>query len=163
VLRTVLSEHTAKLLQVLEALRNQLENVLTQARECVSGTEIDPLPKASGLPLFDVTNLIERTEFGAPRLGRLLGVPWLRYYARGQVKEQLGFLLADFLDTHRLRLRPWLRQALTELRAAFHARAGLVRIQLEAESAMTTVPETDAARMEVDLRCLRNWAARPPP
>jgi len=28
---------------------------------------------------------------------------------------------------------------------------------------MTTVPETDAARMEVDLRCLRNWAARPPP
>jgi len=158
VLRTVLSGHTTKLLHVLEALREQLESALAQSCKCVSGIEIgsESLPKPSGLPLFDATSLIEGVKLQPPTLGRLLGAPWLRRYARTRLKEQLGFLLANFLDSHRLRLRPWLRQALTELRAAFHARAGMLRIRLEAGSATDTA-ETDAASVEADLRRLRDW------
>jgi len=145
-LHRVLSSHATRLMHLLDALREQLESALAQSCKAVSEIEkgSEPLPKPSGLPLFDATRLIEGVKLQPPTLGRLLGAPWLRSYAWTRLKEQLGFSLSDFLDGYRLQLRQWLRQALTELRGNFHARAGLLQIQLAARLA-TTAAETDAA------------------
>jgi len=157
--RAVPAAHAAKLLQVFEALRTHLEKALAQARQCVSGIETDPLPKPSGLPLFDTADLTERAKLAPPAWARLLGAPWLRRYARTRVKEQLGSRLSESLDSYRLRLRPWVREALTELRAAFQARAGLLRIQLEAAAA-TGAGESNVGGIEAELQRLRDWPIR---
>lgn len=60
--------------------------------------------------------------------------------------------------SYRLRLRQWHADALTELRAAFHARAGLLRPQLE-KQANATETEYDSARLAADLELLRGWTA----
>ncbi|MBI2926697.1 MAG: dynamin family protein [Verrucomicrobia bacterium] len=159
--RRALLGHTGDLVRLLDGLHEQLEHALARGREALPDREdhSEPLPKPPGLPIFDATSLMAPLRLQRPPFARLLGGPWLRRYARRRLAEQLRAPVSELLDSQRLRLRQWLRQTFTELRAAFHARAGLLRGQLEARAATATA-ETDAASVTADLNSLREQCAR---
>ncbi len=148
--------HTAKLVERVESLRRELEQALTEARRVVvavvTGTE--PLPRPSGVPMFDPTELTPKLELRPSRLLRRLGMDLLRRWARSQLQRQTGDALGQLLSGYRRRLSLWLSQTLAELRAAFHAQAGPLRAQLEAR-ASASVGESSAASLEADLRRLQ--------
>jgi GTP-binding protein EngB required for normal cell division len=159
-LRKVLADHTAKLMRRLEDLRQQLETALAKAHRAVQPNDdaAEPLPKPFALPLFDPTSLLERASVQPPFWGRALGAHLLRRHAQTRLRAHLDSALADSLDNHRRRLRQWLARTLAELRTTFHARAGLLRPQLET-GAHAPAAETDAARLAADLERLRAWPA----
>jgi GTP-binding protein EngB required for normal cell division len=160
-IRAVMPSFTTKLLRVLDELREQLENVLAHSRNIAAAEDDgEALPKPAGLPVFDPASIATRLRVPARPVQRFFGVGWLRRYAQAQLQEQLGRALPEFLDDYRRRLRQWLRQAMTELRAAFHSRAGILRAQLEAKAA-TAGAEADLETVRADLRHLREWAVHP--
>jgi len=156
-LQTVLTDHTAKLMRLVEELRRKLEGALAAAHDAAASTNAaEPLPRASGLPLFDAATLIEQVRLNPPFAWRLLGARWLQRHIRARLKEQLTFKLAGLLDSYRLRVHKWLMQTLTELRAGFNDRAALLRPELETR-AIGAGEETNGARLAADLERLRAW------
>lgn len=158
VLREAVAGHTARQLQLLEELRRKLQTALAEAQRANGPAReaAEPLPRSTGLPLFDPAGLAEHVRVQPPLLARVLGVGWLRRHALIRLQAQLADPLARCLGDYRRRLRPWWTQALDELRAAFQARAGLVRPPGEAPE---NPPEaaTDPVRLAADLDRLRAW------
>jgi|GEM_PF-162251 len=154
--REVLADHSANLMRRLEDLRQQLETALAKAHRSVQPHDdaCEPLPKLSALPLFDPTRLLERVNVRPPLWRSVVGGNGLRRYARARLRAQLGSALADALEDHRRRLRPWLRQTLAEYRAAFDARAGLVRARLESGAGVSH-GEADLELLRADWERLR--------
>jgi hypothetical protein len=157
-LSRALGGHTAKVVDRLESLRQQLEQTLAVARQAsrAAASVAEPLPRPSGLPVFDPAAVTSKLALRSSRLLRLLGTLLLRRSARSQLQGQLGDPLTDALSDYRRRLRQWLRQTLTELRAAFHAHAGPLRAQLEPRETVAA-SETAPANLEADLRMLQKW------
>ncbi len=155
-LTRALAGHTVKVVDRLESLRRQLEQTLTVARQAswACGSVSEPLPRPSGLPVFDSAAVTSKLALRSPRLLRLLGTPLLRRPVRSRLHGQLGDSLAEALGDYRRRLRQWLRQTLVELRAAFHAHAGPLRAQLDPRESVAG-SETSPANLAEDLRVLR--------
>ncbi len=150
-----LGGHTAKVAGRLESLRQQLEQSLAVALDPDPIVSIgEPLPRPSGLPVFDPAVVTSKLALRSPHLLRLLSTRLLRRWARSQLQGQLDDSLTDALSDYRRRLRPWLRQTLTGLRAAFHAQAGPLRAQLEPRESVAT-SETAPANLDADLRMLQ--------
>jgi GTP-binding protein EngB required for normal cell division len=155
-LRRALSGHTGKVVERLESLRQQLEQALATARPAI-GSMVgvgEPLPRPSGLPVFDPTAALPELDLRRPGLLVLLGAPLLRRSARSQLQWQLGDSLSAALSDYRRRVRQWLQQMLGELRAAFHAHAGPLRAQLEPRESVAASGVTSAS-LEADLRILQ--------
>ena len=131
----------------VESLRQQLEQTLTEARRAVgtATSNVEPLPRPSGLPLFDPGEVTPKLELRPPRLLGRLGADLLRGRARSQLQRQAGDALRELLSGYRRRLGPWLSQTLAELSAAFHAQAGPLRAQLEARASASSVNRTPPA------------------
>jgi GTP-binding protein EngB required for normal cell division len=148
--------HTTGLVERVESLRRELEQTLTEARRAAGAiaTGTEPLPRPSGLPMFDPGELTPKLELRPPRLLRRLGTDLRRRWARSQLQRQAGDALRELLSGYRRRLSLWLSQTLAELRAAFHAQAGPLRAQLESR-ASASVGESGAASLEADLRRLQ--------
>lgn len=159
-LHSALGDHTNGLVNLMDNLRRKLEMALAQASRAVlsAQTAVEPLPKASSVPLFDAAALVEQVRLEPIFASRLLGMSWLQRRVHSRLKNQLESRISHLLDSYRLRLRQWHADALTELRAAFHARAGLLRPQLE-KQANATETEYDSARLAADLELLRGWTA----
>ena len=140
----------------MESLRRELEQTLTEARRAAgaAATGTEPLPRPSGLPMFDPGEVTPKLELRPPRLLRRLGTDLLRRWARSQLQRQAGDALRQLLSGYRRRLGAWLSQTLGELRTAFHAQAGPLRAQLES-SASASLGESNAAGLEADLRQLQ--------
>jgi len=155
-----LSAHTGRVVERLEAMRQELERTLAEARQAAGaaagGTE--PLPRPSGLPMFDGSAGMAKLELRPPRVVRVLGRGVLRGRARSRLQRQLGRPLAEMLTGYRGRLRQWLGETLREMRASFHAQAGPLRAQMEAGAAVGA-GEPSGARLEADLRLLETWPA----
>lgn len=155
-----LSAHTARVVERLESMRQELERTLAEAGQAAGavtgGTE--PLPRPSGLPMFDAGAGMAKLELRPPRALRLLGRRVLRGWARSRLHRQLDRSLADFLSGYRGRLRQWLSQTLTEMRAAFHEQAGPLRAQMESR-ASGAAGESSTAGLEAELRRLEEWPA----
>lgn len=153
-----LGEHSASVVARLASLRRQLETTLTDARQAL-GAAIsagEPLPRPAGLPVFDPAAVTAKLDVRPPRFLVRPGMSRLRHSAWAQLQRQLGGSLPDALAEYLRRLRPWLRQTLTELRFAFHAQAGPLRAQLEArETALGG--EAAAADLAADLQALQQW------
>ncbi len=157
-LTRALAGHTAKIVERLESLHRQLEQTLAVASQAswARGSVSEPLPRPSGLPMFDPAAVTSKLALRSPGLLRLLGTPLLRRSARSRLHGQLGSSLAEALGDYRRRLRQWLRQPLVKLRAAFHAPAGPLRAQLEPRASVA-VSATSPANLAEDLRVLREW------
>jgi GTP-binding protein EngB required for normal cell division len=155
-----LSAHTARTVERLESTRQQLEQILAEARQAAgavtAGTE--PLPRPSSLPMFDPSAAMLKLELRPPRPLRPLGTRVFRRWARSQLRRQLGDSLPELLSDYRRRLRQWLSQTLTELRAAFHAQAGPLQAQMESRASVA-MSESSTASLEADLRLLQEWPA----
>jgi hypothetical protein len=157
-LSRALGGHTAKAVDRLESLRQQLEQTLAVARQVSRATArvAEPLSRSSGLPAFDPAAVTPKLHLHSSRLLRLLGTLLLRHSARAQLQRQLGDWLPDMLSDYRRSLRQWLRRTLTELRAAFHAHAGPLRAQLEPRESVAA-SDTTPANLDADLRILQEW------
>jgi len=159
-LHSALADHATRLVNLLDNLRRKLETALAQASRAVlpAQTAVEPLPTASGLPLFDAAALVEQVRLHPTFTSRLLGRSLLERHVHSRIKNQLEFPISQFLDSYRLRLRQWHADALTELRAAFHARAGLLRPRFEMQ-ANATGTEDNVARLAADLEHLQKQTA----
>jgi hypothetical protein len=159
-LHSALADHTTRLVNLLDNLRRKLETALAQASRAVlpAQTAVEPLPTASGLPLFDAAALVEQVRLHPTFTSRLLGRSLLERHVHSRIKNQLEFPISQFLDSYRLRLRQWHADALTELRAAFHARAGLLRPRFEMQ-ANATGTDDNVARLAADLEHLQKQTA----
>jgi len=154
----VVSESSTALLRPLEELRVELAGVLRQASE-VFPLEREPrgdLPKPANLPPFDPAALTNGLCVRRPRVVPLLGQTLLQRSVRETLREALVQPLQDQLGQHRSRLRSWLHQYLTELQAAYGARAEIYRAQFERRVGDFSQGST-SADLEGDLRWLRDW------
>ena len=155
-----LSAQTVRVVERLESMRRELEQALAEARQAAGAVAgaTEPLPRISGLPMFDPGAAMPKLELRPPRAARLLGRGVLRGWARSGLHRQLDELLPGVLSGYRGRLRQWLSQTLTEMRAAFHAQAGPLGAQMESRPS-AAAGESSAASLEADLRLLEEWPA----
>ncbi len=163
-LERTISARTAKVLHLLEGLRQQLEEDLRQGQKALGAVDIDgeSLPQASGAPLRNAVTTVRQVNLHPPALHWILPAPLFLHFARAGLQAQWRGPLREFLGDYSRRLRQWLRRAFAELHSSFHAQVAPVMMQLEAR---TTAPAgRNTGEMEANLRRLRELdpAAYPP-
>ena len=159
-LNRFLAQVSAAFVQSVEEVRGRLTATLEQAH-AASGSRRGPpeeLPKAAGLPMTDSSPLAARLTLRKPPLLPLLGRRALRRYAESNISRQLEDSLAEFFDLAGKRLEQWHKDALSELRDAFDARAGVYRAVL-AQGQRATTENMSEADVTIDLFVLENWGA----
>lgn len=153
---SVLAARVAKLVERLASLRSQLGQALQLAEDVLplaKGTS-ERLPLPAGAPIADTAGVTRNLVLKRPVVLSSLGAAVLRRHTRSGLAQQLRETLPELLNPYRQQVRQWFRQSLAELRAAFAARAGFYRLQLEQREAMSA-PETSVASLETDLRLLQ--------
>jgi GTP-binding protein EngB required for normal cell division/cell division septum initiation protein DivIVA len=153
---SVLAARVAKLVERLAWLRSQLGQALQLAEDVLplaKGTS-ERLPLPAGAPIADTAGVRRNLVLKRPVVLSSLGAALLRRHTRSRLAQQLRETLPELLNPYRQQVRQWFRQSLAELRAAFAARAGFYRLQLEQREAVSA-PETSVASLETDLRLLQ--------
>lgn len=157
--RNMIADHTAKVLQQMEALRLQLEAILQQGRKILIAADIgdESLPQQSGAPLFDAATTLRQMNLHPPALRQILPAPLLVHFARSRLQTQWREPLEDFLNDYSRRLHSWQRLAFDELRNSFHAHVAPLVMQLEART--TATGGDNIHGIEADWACLREFGA----
>jgi GTP-binding protein EngB required for normal cell division len=153
---SVLAARVAKLVERLASLRSQLGQALQLAEDVLplaKGTS-ERLPLPAGAPIADTAGVRRNLVLKRPVVLSSLGAALLRRHTRSRLAQELRETLPELLNPYRQQVRQWFRQSLAELRAAFAARAGFYRLQLEQREAVSA-PETSVASLETDLRLLQ--------
>ena len=154
-LSAILAEPVAATLHFLEQTRQTLAYALQLAREKSRAETIsEDLPKLTGMPALDVSEISNQIKIEKPAVLSLLGRSALRAHVRRRLENEFDRLLFDFLNLHANRLRRWMEQSIHALRSAFAAaadvqRARFGRAPLDAAG--------DPAGIRSDLRLLRDW------
>lgn len=148
----MLAEPVADTLHFLEQTRQTLTYALQLARRKPEGVTLtEELPKLSGMPALDASEIANQIQIEKPALLSLLGTSALRAHVRRRLENEFDGLLFDFLNLYANRLRRWMEQSIKAMRSAFAASADMQRAQF-------SFPQPDDA-MDVtsDLRILRKW------
>ena len=155
-----LNAQTAKAVERVESMRQELADTLAAARKVAGAVAVgaEGLPRLAGLPVFDAAATMAKLELRMPQALRVFGPRALRQTARSRLNQELEGPLAELLTGYRRQLRQWLNRTLTETRAAFHAQAGPLVAQLDSRSA-ATVGEAGVACLKADLKRLAGWGA----
>ncbi|MCX9078402.1 MAG: hypothetical protein OIN84_10555, partial [Candidatus Methanoperedens sp.] len=133
-LQGVLTGQLAELIDVMARLRSQLERALELAHRVLPVGEewSEPLPLPAGAPIADTIGVTRSLVLKRPVLLPYLGAAVLRHHTRSRLEKQLRETLPELLGAYRQQVRQWFRESLMELRTGFAARAGPLRVQLEA-------------------------------
>jgi hypothetical protein len=153
--RNMIADHTAKVLQQMEALRQQLEAILQQGRKIliVADSGDESLPQQSGPPLFDAALTLRQVNLQPPALRQILPAPLLLNRAQSRLQAQWRVPLEELLNDCSRRLRAWQRLAVDELCNSFHAHAAPLAMQLETRT--TAMGRDDIPGIESEPARLR--------
>jgi GTP-binding protein EngB required for normal cell division len=157
IVRQTTTAHTTRILHLMAELRQQLEDALRQAQKTLGQATIEgePLPPPSGMPMIDAKSAIRGLVFHPPSWLSILPAPLLAHLIRTRLQRQWRCAMGNCLDIYYRGLHSWLRQAVSELCAAFQARAAPLMTQLEA---LTIVTDRDNIHeIEADLERLRKF------
>ena len=148
--------------QELNRLVESVATPLTRLRQDLTGTlgnaarsvgydheEETIIPPPTGMPLVDLSVLLDEALLRRPRLASLTRGAADRT-ARRQLAARFGPRLAGLLSHYVRQLEEWRRQALSDMRRSFTARAGYFRVRCEQDSSRSS-----PAAIENDLRRLR--------
>jgi hypothetical protein len=155
--QNMIADHTAKVLQQMEALRLQLEAILQQGRKIliVADSGDESLPQQSGAPLLDAAATLRQVNLQPPALRQILPAPLLLNRARSRLQAQWRVPLEEFLNDYSRRLRAWQLLAVDELCNSFHAHAAPLAMQLETRT--TAMGRDDIPGIESELARLRGF------
>ncbi len=152
----MLAEPVAGILRSIKQTRDALDEAMQVAASASDGTTPDELPKPSGMPMLDVSEISKKIVIEKPAVLSLLGKGMLASHVRRKLETEYDRALLEFLSLYANRLRRWMEQSINALRNAFAAFADICRVHFEA------APDSGSADMSAfqsDLRILRDWQA----
>jgi GTP-binding protein EngB required for normal cell division len=154
-LNQLIAEPVAATLRSLE----QTRDVLTQAINVVTSScgrdAPEELPKPTGMPMPDMSEISRTIIVEKPRMLSLLGKNVLASHVRRKLETDCDRALLEFLSLYANRLRRWMEQSIKALRSAFTAFADMQRAPFEAVPALGET--ADVSAVENDLQILREW------
>ena len=155
-LTAMLAEPVGGILQSIEQTRDALDEAMQLAASTSNGTAPDELPKPSGMPMLDVSEISKQIVIEKPAVLSLLGKGVVASHVRRKLESEYDRALLEFLSLYANRLRRWMEQSINALRNAFTAFADMYRVRLEAAPASTSA---DMSAVQSDLQILRDWQA----
>ena len=153
-LTTTLTEPVAGVLRSIEQTRDTLAEAMHVAASVSGRSAPDELPKPSGMPMLDVSEISKKIVIEKPVMLSLLGKGVLTSYIRRKLENEYDRALLEFLSLYANRLRRWMEQSVNALRNAFTAFADVHRAHFEAALASGSA---DTSAVQNDLRMLREW------
>jgi GTP-binding protein EngB required for normal cell division len=155
-LTAMLAEPVAGTLRSIEQTRNALAEAMQVAASVSDGAIPDELPKPTGMPTLDASEISKKVVIEKPAVISLLGKGMLASHVRRKLENEYDRPLLDFLSLYANRLRRWMEQSINALRYAFAASADMYRVRLEAAPASTSA---DMSAAQSDLQILCDWQA----
>ena len=152
----MLAEPVAGILRSIKQTRDALDEAMQVAASASDGTTPDELPKPSGMPMLDVSEISKKIVIEKPAVLSLLGKGMLASHVRRKLETEYDRALLEFLSLYANRLRRWMEQSISSLRTAFTASADMHRAQFENAPAPGS---PDISAVQNDLRILREWEA----
>jgi GTP-binding protein EngB required for normal cell division len=152
----LLAEPVAVTLHSLEQTREMLLQAM-QLADANSHPISEELPKPSGMPALDISEISHRVQIEKPVVISLFGKTALGAHVSRKLEDEYGQLLFEFLSLHANRLRRWMEQSIKSMHSVFVASADVQRAQLgniQAES------PSDSEPISKDLQTLRNWETK---
>jgi GTP-binding protein EngB required for normal cell division len=153
-LTTALTEPVGGILRSIEQTRDTLAEAMHVAASVIGRGTPDELPKPSGMPMLDVSEISKKIVIEKPAVLSLLGKGMLTSHVRRKLETEYDRALLEFLSLYANRLRRWMEQSVYALRNAFAASADMHRSQFE-NAPVSSSPDTSA--VQNDLRVLREW------
>jgi hypothetical protein len=121
-------------------------------KACPKGLSLE-LPGAAGMPPLDPTAVTAGLTIAKPALLSVITASTVRRHIQQQIRRQMGSDLKIFLEAYSRQLRAWFRDAVSNLRTAFHSAAAIYRVELE--SAEIAIPK-DRIQVAADLERLKS-------
>lgn len=153
ILNRMVGQRVAECLQAIEHTREELTRAVGLAAKISEQPGPEDLPKPTGLPAFDASEITRKINLPRPTMLSFLGAGALVPYVRRRLEKQLDRALTEFLSLYANRLRKWMEQMLFTVRSAFAVAADTHRGQFQSREAAST----DATATESDLRILQTW------
>jgi GTP-binding protein EngB required for normal cell division len=153
-LTTALTEPVGGILRSIEQTRDTLAEAMHVAASVTGRGTPDELPKPSGMPMLDVSEISKKIVIEKPAVLSLLGKGMLTSHVRRKLETEYDRALLEFLSLYANRLRRWMEQSVYALRNAFAESADMHRSQFE-NAPVSSSPDTSA--VQNDLRVLREW------
>jgi hypothetical protein len=155
-LTAMLAEPVAGTLRSIEQTRDALAGAMHVAASVSDGAIPDELPKPTGMPTLDTSEISKKVLIEKPAVVSLFGKGMLASHVRRKLENEYDRTLLEFLSLYANRLRRWMEQSINALRTAFNAFADMHRAHFEG------APDSGSADMSAiqsDLRILREWEA----
>ena len=153
-LTAMLAEPVGGVLQSIEQTRDALDEAMQLAASASNGTAPDELPKPTGMPMLDVSEISKQIVIEKPAVLSLLAKGMVASHVRRKLESEYDRALLEFLSLYANRLRRWMEQSINALRNGFAAFADMYCVHLEG------TPVSGFAEMsavQTDLQILRNW------
>jgi hypothetical protein len=155
-LTAMLAEPVSSVLQSIEQTRDALDEAMQFAASASNGTAPDELPKPSGMPMLDVSEISKQIVIEKPAALSLLGKGVVASHVRRKLESEYDRALLEFLSLYANRLRRWMEQSINALRNGFAAFADMYRGHLEGTPFSGFA---DMSAVQTDLQILRDWQA----
>src|SRR5207247_4756084 len=124
-------EPVAATLRSVEQTRQALAKAMEMVASASGGDAPEELPKPTGMPMMDVSEISQKIAIEKPRLVSLLGKNVLAAHVRRKLESEYERALLEFLSLYANRLRRWMEQSINALRTAFNAFADMYRAHFE--------------------------------
>jgi GTP-binding protein EngB required for normal cell division len=157
-LTQMLAERVAATLRSLEQTRDALTKTMDVVASASGPDAPEELPKPTGMPMMDVSEISQKIAIEKPRLVSLLGKNVLASHVRRKLESEYDRALLEFLSLYANRLRRWMEQSINALRTTFNAFADMYRAHFEVAPDGTGL--SDRSAVQDDLRLLRVWEAQ---
>lgn len=150
----MLAEPVGGVLHSIEQTRDPLDEAMQLAASASNGTALDELPKPTGMPMLDVSEISKQIVIEKPAVLSMLGEGMVASYARRKLESEYGGALLEFLSLYANRLRRWMEQSINAPRNGFAAFADTYRVHLEG-TPVSAFAEMSA--VQTDLQISRDW------